>query len=146
MSLSENSSSETEHEDDEVYPCIDRANVDGFSRCPSCHAQPCVTDAANAQRWWCDTAVEAAPENSAHRKWKYRRFYSMMHPMKLFKHPEYMLKKNREMNVNGIRPGMTKREIMPDCVLLMVRNWFPNPEGKPYVGHTWVNPAARVLA
>ena len=30
-----------------------------------------------------------------------------------------------------------KRDVMPDCVLKIVRHWYPNPSGKPYMGHKW---------
>ena len=29
------------------------------------------------------------------------------------------------------------RDIMPDCVLSMVRKWLPNPSTVPYMGHKW---------
>ena len=30
-----------------------------------------------------------------------------------------------------------RRDIMPKCVLSLVRTWFPNPDGVPYMGHLW---------
>ena len=30
-----------------------------------------------------------------------------------------------------------KRDIMPKCVITLVRHWFPNPGGFPYMGHMW---------
>ena len=30
-----------------------------------------------------------------------------------------------------------RRDIMPDCVLKLVRHWFPNPKNVPYMGHLW---------
>jgi len=34
-------------------------------------------------------------------------------------------------------PAKHKRDIMPDCVLKLVRGWLPNPPAKPYMGHKW---------
>jgi len=31
----------------------------------------------------------------------------------------------------------TIKEILPNCILTLVRNLFPNPHGIPYVGHKW---------
>ena len=30
-----------------------------------------------------------------------------------------------------------KREIMPDCVIELVRHWYPNVQGVEYMGHLW---------
>jgi hypothetical protein len=30
-----------------------------------------------------------------------------------------------------------KRDIMPKCVVTLVRHCFPNPGGFPYMGHMW---------
>jgi hypothetical protein len=30
------------------------------------------------------------------------------------------------------------REIMPDCVLSVVRGLYPNPPSQPYMGHKWL--------
>lgn len=30
-----------------------------------------------------------------------------------------------------------RRDIIPKCVLNIVREWFPNPVGEPYMGHLW---------
>ena len=63
-----------------------------------------------------------------------------MRSMGLWKKDEYLLKKRQVMILDGIIPGQTNREIMPDCVTSQVRSWLPNPDGKPYIGHTWINP------
>ena len=30
-----------------------------------------------------------------------------------------------------------RRDIMPDCVLKLVRGWLPNLDGDEYMGHMW---------
>ena len=134
-----------DEEEQEVFPYQHRANVAGYQRCDKCFSQPCITnEELNHQKWWIDTPEEKSEVNSGKRKWKYRQFYSNMRSMGLWKKEEYLLKKTRIMALDGITPGKTNREIMPDCVTAFVRAWLPNPDGKPYMGHTWINPNAVV--
>lgn len=30
-----------------------------------------------------------------------------------------------------------RRDLMPQCVLKLVRSWYPNPPGQDYMGHKW---------
>ena len=30
-----------------------------------------------------------------------------------------------------------RRDIMPNCVLTIVHQWLPKPQGAPYMGHMW---------
>ena len=30
------------------------------------------------------------------------------------------------------------RDVMPDCVLNLVRGLYPNPPGQSYMGHKWI--------
>ena len=129
-----------DEEEDEVFPNKHRANVEGYERCESCFAQPCVTNEdLNEQDWWVGNPEEKSEENSGKRKWKYRKFCSSMRSMGLWKVEEYLAKKTQLMALDGITAGQTKREVMPDCVTSLVRTWLPNPDHKPYVGHTWIN-------
>ena len=49
----------------------------------------------------------------------------------------YIAKKTQQLNQNNEHLVWTSREIMPDCVLTLVRNLFPNPSGRLYMGHKW---------
>ena len=126
-----------DEEEQEIFPYQHRANVEGYQRCDKeggCNAQPCVTNKElNHQKWWIDTPEEKSEANSGKRKWKYRQFYSSIRSMGLWKVEKYLLKKTRLMLLDGITPGMSSREVMPDCVTAFVRSWLPNPDGKPYV-------------
>ena len=33
--------------------------------------------------------------------------------------------------------GEGNRRVVPDCVMVKTREWYPNPEGVPYMGHMW---------
>ena len=43
------------------------------------------------------------------------------------------------MECDGVDESVVEvlREIMPDCVLLLVRELYPNPVGVPHLGHKW---------
>lgn len=63
----------------------------------------------------------------------------MMSRRYAWNHPRYQAKKaehfNRDEEVENI--VWTQREIMPECVLSLVRDLYPNPPGRPYMGHKW---------
>jgi hypothetical protein len=45
--------------------------------------------------------------------------------------PQYMGKKRTAGDI------LHKRDIMPHCVVDLVRTKYPNPKDKPYMGHKW---------
>ena len=51
-----------------------------------------------------------------------------------WRHPAYLQKKSAVMERDGVDESVVEvlREIMPDCVLLLVRELYPNPVGVPY--------------
>ena len=57
----------------------------------------------------------------------------------------YQQKKNNELrreigNVDLVwesAVGNQQREIMPECILNLVRGLYPNPPGYAYMGHKW---------
>ena len=49
----------------------------------------------------------------------------------------YITKKTQQLNQNNEHLVWTSMEIMPDCVLTLVRNLYPNPPGRLYMGHKW---------
>ncbi|KAK3104796.1 hypothetical protein FSP39_010282 [Pinctada imbricata] len=79
--------------------------------------------------------------NSAIRKKKFKKFWTMMSRRNTWNHPLYLQKKANMLNWNAIdseRIVWTLREVMPDCVLTVVRELYPNPPGQLYMGHKWI--------
>jgi hypothetical protein len=48
---------------------------------------------------------------------------------------QYIAKK--QLHGGGDNVTYHKREIMPQCVLDLCRQKYPNPKGQPYMGHKW---------
>ena len=69
----------------------------------------------------------------------YRKFWSMLEMHNSWRHPAYLHKKSAVMECDGVDESVVEvlREIMPDCVLSLVRELYPNPVGVPYLGHKW---------
>jgi hypothetical protein len=112
--------------------------------CPYCLRRPCITSESNRQFWWEDTAHDAHEWNSGLRKDKYRRFWTMLYHRHAWADPRYIARKNAALlqdprhRIYAWAGGYHhRRDLMPDCVLKLVRGWFPNPPEKPYMGHRW---------
>ena len=117
----------------------DNDGDDADNQCPSCYCRPCVT--ANVPHW---LGAGAAPSdrNSGLRKIRYRKFWTLLDRLGAWRHPLYLTKKQRELGTNHNRNNdenfvITIREIMPTCVLKLCRGRYPNPAGRPYMGHKW---------
>jgi len=110
-------------------------------KCKECFCTPCITNEANRQRWWCEENSEPANGNNSLRKACYYKFWTMMYHRGIWSLPDYIVKK--EAALTGARanqnqpPVRIQREIMPKCVLTLVRTWHPNVAGIPYMGHKW---------
>lgn len=103
--------------------------------CPHCYLSPCVT--RHKQSW---LGAGAAPHgrNSSNRKKKYRLFWNMLYNAGAWNHPQYIAKKQRALHRDRNDTTVwTVREIMPECVLNLVRSLYPNPLSQPYMGHKW---------
>lgn len=100
-----------------------------FAECQECFAQPCVTNNVNRQEWWRAEPAEQSPHNNGARRALYFKFWNMCYNRGLWGEERYVEKK-RQMEGANIR-----REIMPDCICRLVRSWYPNPPGVPYMGH-----------
>lgn len=112
--------------------------------CPFCLCRPCITSEQNRQMWWeqeCHTPDEA---NSSLRKPMYRRFWTMLLHRRVWDDPRYIAKKescllndpSRQITA-WVGPRHHLRDIIPECVLKLVRGWYPNPPEKSYMGHKW---------
>ena len=69
----------------------------------------------------------------------YRKFWSMLEMRNSWVHPADLQKKLTVMECDGVDESVVEvlREIMPDFVLSLVRELYPNPVGVPYLGHKW---------
>ncbi|KAK3106286.1 hypothetical protein FSP39_016937 [Pinctada imbricata] len=105
--------------------------------CEHCFCVPCITTYTQA---WLGSGAQPHMRNSAIRKVKYRKFWKLMSSYNAWIHPRYLEKKRTMLQQNNPRDlgeMYTLREIMPECVLDVVRDLYPNPPGRPYMGHMW---------
>ena len=72
-------------------------------------------------------------EKLCDKKVKYRKFWKLLSSFNAWIHPRYIQKKRTMLQQNNPRDlgeVYTLREIMPGCVLDVVRELYPNPPGK----------------
>ena len=103
--------------------------------CQHCYLSPCIT--TYHQSWLGHGAVPHA-RNAPLRKKKYKLFWKVISEHGGWLRPMYREKKQRLLNrTMDDSIVWTPREIMPDCVLHLVRGLYPNPPGQAYMGHKW---------
>ncbi len=111
--------------------------------CPHCLSKPCITDPTNKQLWWEDNSVAENIQNSGLRKGHYKRFWTMLLHRGVWSDPRYQARKRQALQLYANRHRLVwsgnrhRRDLMPNCVITLVRNWLPNPPNTPYMGHTW---------
>ena len=105
--------------------------------CVHCFCDPCVT--INPQAWL-GNGQNPHPRNSEIRKRIYKKFWKLMNDRNAFSCPHYIQKKSRMLARVQVDEYVVTvaREIMPDCVLSVVRGLYPNPSPQPYMGHKWL--------
>ena len=109
----------------------DSAEFDG---CLECLCNPCVTTHRQA---WLGDAVASHNRNADLRKKRYKHFWQMLDRRQAWIHPMYIRRKAQPFNRQDDTVVYTVGEIMPRCVVDLVRSLFPNPPGRPYMGHKW---------
>ena len=111
----------------------------GLMECPYCLCSPCITDEMNRQLWWENEHFPPNNLNNIARKAKYKYFWAMMAARDIWEDPRYKARKQQALGMDPRRHQYVyhRRDLMPDCVLKKVRNWHPNPGGRPYMGHYW---------
>ena len=109
------------------------------SECPQCICDPCITHAANRQSWWPERQHPPRDGNSNGRKHLYKKFWSMLSERGLWVKEIYLTRKRDALARDPNRKNYVyhRRELIPSCVLRLVRNWLPNDPKKPYMGHMW---------
>jgi len=107
--------------------------------CQHCFCRPCMTDDSNRQMWW--ESENAAPHRRNHflRKDKYKRFWTNLYHRQVWKDPRYLSRKRKALSQDPKRKQCVyhKRDLMPQCIVKLVREWFPNLPNVPYIGHRW---------
>ena len=115
--------------------CQGQSDGFGTQEC-AVFCSPCVTD---VRQQWFWNGQKAHCRHSGIRKRLYRKYWSMMNTRGAWRHPLYLRKRADMMLRDHVDDSVVKvqRDIMPDCVLQLVRNLYPNPHGIPYLGHKW---------
>ncbi len=108
--------------------------------CPHCLCQPCVLCDENVQLWWPKAFTPPHPDNDQYRYALYRRFWTMLYRRGVFCDERYIERKERALDKQRKRQGkfiVSRRDLMPLCVVTQVRNWFPNTDNVNYKNHCW---------
>ena len=140
--VSENRSDNVENvdtsADDDLQPVIaPRADA---NVCDQCLCAPCVTDETNHQSWWPSLNSSVRKTNNIKRKILYKKFWTMLCHRVVFQTQTYMdrkseaISRDRQRNYFMWHKRGTQRDILPNCVIHEVREWFPNPPSVSYVG------------
>jgi hypothetical protein len=114
--------------------------------CPYCLCRPCITNDNNRQMWWETEQQPARAENSGTRKRLYKYFWTMLYHRLVWEDPRYIARKQAALGQDPRQQQLAwsgtrfihERDLMPECVLKLVRWWLPNPAKVPYMGHKWM--------
>ena len=114
----------------------DSFSDDEDGQCSNCFLKPCIATVTHS---WLGNGQVARKQNIAIRKARYKKFWQVMHYKSAWKKKRYLRKKAVMMRRSEVdqRVVVHQREVMPDCVLDLVRGLYPNPPGIPYVGHNF---------
>ena len=108
--------------------------------CPHCLCRPCITDETNRQMYW--PANNAVPNRFSNilRRTMYKNFWTMLYNRDVWRDERYRERKAQALGLRNNRQRfvwMHRRDLMPNCVLTLVRQWYPNLPNEPYMGHLW---------
>ena len=116
----------------------------GAEECIYCFLRPCVT---THRQSWLGGGRTARLANRVTRKTLYEKFWSVMDHRGAWNDPRYLHKKETAIEqadneevivwVKAPKARQSIRKIMPECILKLVRNLYPNPPGVNYMGHKW---------
>ena len=112
---------------------------ENFEEYAYCLCRPCITNEGNRQLWWESENHDAHERNSHLRKDKYKRFWTNLFHRGIWDDPRYKQRKREALRRDLRRRKFVyhRRDIMPKCVVGLVRQWYPNPPGQDYMGHMW---------
>lgn len=117
---------------EEIIPAVENEE-----ECQYCYCTPCITNETNRQQWWSNGPSPPHRLNTIHRKALYKRFWTMMYNRGAWHDDRYLTKKSIALGDRRRHHWIHRRDIMPNCVLKVVRLWLPNLEGVPYMDHLW---------
>ena len=116
-----------------------------LAECTECLCRPYITDVSNKQMWWEDEPQPPHARNSNTRKRLYKPFWTMLYHRQVWQDPRYLERKAAALEQDRLRihyvwsgGRLHKRDIMPKCVLQLVRSWLPNPTTCECMGNRWV--------
>jgi hypothetical protein len=135
----DNGSESGNDESDLVRPNVCFEQDSDSDRCPHCLCKPCITDERHRQLWWPEQSYTPRRKNSGLRKRLYQKFWTMMYHRGIWAEEEYLQRKAVALGFDPHHNHYVyhKRDIMPACVIKLVRGWYPNPRDIPYMGHMW---------
>ena len=134
-SVNEPSTSVQNHEIERVLCPVDiDVGAAAEGECPQCFCSPCIT---THRQSWLGVGQKKSRRNAQIRKKIYKRFWSMLDRRRAWQHPRYLQKKRMRLAEDNPINVVPQREIMPDCVVTLVRELYPNPDGVPYMDHLW---------
>ena len=118
---------------------IEQSQDPEHDECPYCLCRPCITDETNRQLWWEPAPIPPSIHNHSLRKERYKYFWTMLFHRGVFLDERYQ---NRKLQAMQADPRLRnevchRRDLLPKCVIGLVREWFPNLPGIPYMGHRW---------
>ena len=89
--------------------------------------------------WWETENQMPQERNSMLRKSGYKRYWTNLFHRNVWQDPGYLVRKRAALRQDTRRRNYVyhRRDLMPKCVLVLVRSWFPNPPSVPYMGHMW---------
>ena len=120
--------------DDNHAPDDIPGSHDNSSFCPHCFYNPCIA-ADNEHAHWMGDGAPPSNNNSITRKTLYRTFCATIGNTGGWQNPQYLAKKIAQGGTDTV--VFHKREIIPQCVLNLCRQKYPNPKDKPYTGCQW---------
>ena len=103
--------------------------------CPFCLCKPCIT--MQQQSWFPNEPSEPHNLNNKDRKKCYRSFWTMLYHRRVWQDERYKAKKAASLGQPVGSYVYHRRDIMPNCVIKLIRMWYPNPQQVPYMGHMW---------
>lgn len=125
---------------DDYPPGLSIPPQEDEEECQHCFCRPCVTNERFRQSWWGQDPRLPSRFNSRIRKDTYKKFWTMLYHRYAWHDERYRTKKRQALRTHNRHEGWVGyhvRDIMPDCVLTLVRTWYPNLDKVPYMGHLW---------
>lgn len=131
-------SEDTEESDPHFEEYVINQNQEA-EECQHCLCRPGITLETNRQLWWLVECEHPNRSNSHRRKDKYKRFWTMLFHRNVWRDPRHLDRKRRALQRDPHHRQYIyhRRDIMPKCVVDLVRTWLPNLNDQPYLKNMW---------